>query len=74
MSAQHIITVYKPETVEHPWAPLRVLVDGKPDPRNREFESLRDIHETYALLQANGFYRDYFIDTKTKGPFNTIQL
>ena len=44
--------------------PWRVLVDGKPDPRNRDFEGLTDIRKTYAKLQAAGYYVGYSIVTE----------
>lgn len=44
--------------------PWRVTVDGKPDPRNRDFESMMDVRKTYAILQAAGFYKDYTISKR----------
>ena len=46
---------------EWPW---RVLVDGKKDPRNRDFESFEDVKRTYRVLQAAGFYHGYTVVTE----------
>ena len=43
---------------EFPW---RVKVDGHADPRNRDFEGIADVRETYAILQAEGFYLGYTV-------------
>lgn len=44
--------------------PFRVLVDGKPDPRNRDFRDLKDIRDCYEYLQIHGFYVGYKIRIK----------
>lgn len=40
-------------------APWRVKVDGKADPRNREFQDPQDIRDTYELLKMHGYYQGY---------------
>lgn len=53
-----VIEAFNTHKGEFPW---RVWVDGKPDPRNRDFESLDDVRKTYEVLQAEGYYKDYEI-------------
>jgi len=52
------IVAFNTNVGEFPW---RVYVDGKPDPRNRDFESYDDVKKTYAVLQAEGYYVGYEI-------------
>ena len=41
--------------------PFRVLIDGKKEPRNRDFEDRVDVRRTYRELQDAGFYKGYVI-------------
>ena len=56
--AKKIIEAYKEGKGDWPW---RVRIDGKADPRNRDFESVDDIRKTYEALQDAGYYKDYEI-------------
>ncbi len=41
--------------------PFRVLVDGRHDPRNRDFRDMKDVRDCYKYLQIHGFYVGYEI-------------
>lgn len=56
------LTAFKTDSIStHPW---RVLVDGKPDPRNRDFESPSDIRRCYDDLVLAGLVEDYKLIVK----------
>ncbi len=61
MKKTFLIEAYLYDDPEKNTCPWRVLVDGKPDPRNRVFSDMRDIRATYLMLKAHGFYADYQI-------------
>lgn len=54
----NIIRAFCTGVGEFPW---RVTVDGKEDPRNRDFEDFNDVKETYTILQEAGYYKGYEI-------------
>lgn len=56
--AKKIIEAYKGGKGDCPW---RVRIDGKTDPRNRDFKDVPDIRDTFAALQEAGFYEGYEI-------------
>jgi len=59
---EKIITIYKLDGVKG-W-PYRVLIDGKKDPCNRDFEDREDVRTTFAALMEAGFYKGYTFEVQ----------
>lgn len=55
------ITMYRYTSDPAERCPFKVFVNGKKDPRNRDFENAADVRSCYEALQEAGLVKDFTI-------------
>lgn len=64
------IKIYKNQRPQFPECPYRVTINGEEDPRNRDFEDVADIQDSFLFLRENGLYQGYTIESPNGKKFN----
>lgn len=62
---QKVISIYMKENIPEGNNPFFLIIDGKPDPLNRDFLDISDIKEWFSLMQSHGYYTEYSLDVES---------